>query len=143
MTAALRRGLGLALPALFAAAALTACGEVPTAEVGACINSGDFGGEEITDIPTIPCGEPHDLEVYHLSTVPDGEFPGEESLDEKAEQACLQAFEPYVGSDFSESELAINFMTPTQQAWESGDDREVICLLQSGETTGSFKGSEL
>ena len=137
------RRTGLPLAALFTAAAISGCTEVPTAEVGACLNSADFSGEEVTDIPALSCEEPHDLEVYHLSTVADGAFPGEKELEETAEQACVEAFEPYVGADFSESALAITFMTPSQRAWEAGDDREIICLLQSEETTGSLKDSEL
>lgn len=141
MNPSLRRGGGLTLIAFLAATALTGCAEVPTAEVGDCISSSAFAGEEVSEIPTTACDEPHDLEVYEVSTLPEGDYPGDDAVEELAQEACVRAFEGYVGASYEESELYINFITPSEQTWASGSDREILCLLQSEETTGSFKGS--
>ena len=137
----IRRGVGFTFVALLASATLSACADVPTAAVGECISSDDLDGDEITSLPTFSCDEPHDFEVYEVKDLPDGEFPGDDAVMDSAEELCLAAFEPYVGAEYDESELLLNFITPTQATWESDEDREVLCLLVSEETTGSFKDS--
>ena len=140
MTPIFRRGAGLAATVLLVATA-GACANVPTAAVGECLDSSELGDGEVSSLPTFPCENPHDLEVYEVANLPDGEFPGDDEVQDAAENLCVAAFEPYVGSPYAESELFINFLTPTQDTWESNDDREVICLLVSEETTESLKGT--
>ncbi len=140
VTPIFRRGAGLAATALLAAT-VSACANVPTAAVGECLNSSELGDGEVSSLPTFPCENSHDLEVYEVANLPDGEFPGDDAVQDAAEDLCIAAFEPYVGSQYAESELFINFITPTQATWESSDDREVICLLVSEESTDSLKGT--
>ncbi|WP_168211887.1 septum formation family protein [Ruania zhangjianzhongii] len=127
-------------------ASLAACGgQVATAEVGSCVNTSDFEGE-ITEIPTVDCSEEHDAQVFHLFDMDDGDFPGDDAISTAAEEQCLPAFEEFVGADYQESSLDINFIGPSQDTWDQADDREVICVLYTmdGSTsTESFEGSGL
>lgn len=128
-------------------ASLAACGsQVATAEVGACVNTTDMEGEEITEIPTVDCSEEHDAQVFFLAEMTDSEFPGREGVQAAAEEQCLPEFEGFVGTGYQESSLEINFIGPSQETWDQADDREVICFVQTmdGSTsTESFEGSGL
>ena len=136
------RGAGLTFTAVLAGSALVACAEVPTAEVGDCINSSDLADDEIDEITTVSCDEPHDLEVFHAFDLPEGDFPGEEAMSEAAEEECVGAFEDYVGLDYLDSELYITIINPTEDTWDTADDREILCVLQGEDATSSFKDSE-
>ena len=132
--------------AIGVSASLAACGsQVATAEVGACVNTSDFEGE-ITEIPTVDCSEEHDAQVFHTFDMDDGDFPGDDAISTAVEEQCLPAFEEFVGADYQESSLDINFIGPSQDTWDQADDREVICVLYTmdGSTsTESFEGSGL
>jgi hypothetical protein len=49
-------------------------------DVGECFDDweGSLTGatQEVTDVPIIDCDEPHDNEVYAISNMPSGPFPG-------------------------------------------------------------------
>ena len=106
-------------------------------------------GDCFTDPPTgdlqqveaVPCTEPHTNEVYALFDAEGGEdapFPGDAEIQSQAEDKCLgDLFTEYVGVEFNASEFGATFIAPTQDTWEELDDREVICVAQSGD------GSEL
>ena len=46
--------------------------------VGDCYQ--EEGSSEIADVPVVPCGEPHDYEVYHSFKMPDGEWPTDDVM---------------------------------------------------------------
>lgn len=99
--------------------------------MGDCFNSADLQGQEVLDLTPVPCGDDHDMEVFHKLDLPEGDFPGEDRVLEDANEACTAAFEGFVGVSFAESELEIMYLTPVEEGWSSASDREVICLLQS------------
>ncbi|MBA3531902.1 MAG: septum formation family protein [Ardenticatenales bacterium] len=112
-------------------------------EVGDCF--GDPGQDDVSTLEAVPCDQPHDNEAYHLADYPAGPnepFPGEEEIDTFAEEACVTAFEEYVGLSFQESVFQVTYLQPTEETWEDGD-REVVCTLYSdeGPLEGSMKGS--
>lgn len=117
--------------------------------IGECVNIPD--GDEISDYETVDCDEPHDAEVYALPQHPDGEdapYPGQVALEEFASERCEAEFEPYVGTDYATSAIYFTALTPTQDAWDAANDREIVCLLvgePSGagfeQLTGSKRGS--
>lgn len=133
--------------ALGVTASIAACGgQVASADVGACINSADVSGDEITDIPTVDCSEEHDAQVFFKFDMDDGDFPGNEAVSTAAQEKCIPAFGDFVGTDYQESSLDIRFIGPSQDTWDQADDREVICFLvtMDGSTsTESFEGSGL
>ena len=113
-------------------------------QVGDCFD--DPGQEIATQVPAVPCDEPHDFEAVATFDVDGGEdFPGEAAVGEDAEVGCLERFEGYVGSAYADSALFVDAITPTAESWEQGGDREVICMVfdPSGELTGSVEQSGL
>jgi hypothetical protein len=83
---------------------------------------------EISSVDATPCSEPHDFEVFHTFELTTVELPSEADLTSEAGDRCLEAFEPYVGSSYEESELDIYFMWPSPESWGAGD-RTVLCSL--------------
>lgn len=49
-----------------------------TIKVGDCFN--DQSGEQISDVPAVPCTDPHDNEVYYDLTMPAGDYPGDSAV---------------------------------------------------------------
>jgi hypothetical protein len=88
-------------------------------------------GSEVTELPAVPCEEPHGAEVIHVFDMPDGDFPGDPAVQTAVQEGCGPAFEeqPYA------ADLAydMNVFYPTQQSWEELDDREIVCVA-----TGDF-----
>lgn len=137
----IRRGAMIGATALLAGISLVGCAQPFEAEVGACLDSAGLAGE-ISELPTIDCAEEHDAEVFHKFSLPEGDFPGEAAVYEAAQAGCLEAFEPYVGTDYTESDLWITYLTPLEGSWSI--DRDVVCILQSDDpVTGSMKGTGL
>jgi len=131
--------------ALGVSASLAACSQVASVEVSSCVNTSDLEGE-VTDIPTVECTEEHDAQVFHKFDLEDGDFPGQDEVDSKAEEGCASEFEGFVGSALEESALGVNYMPPNEETWAKADDREVLCFLvtRDGSTvTESFEGSGL
>lgn len=112
-------------------------------KVGQCVQLPT--GDNITDLETTDCSALHDAEVFHLTQVTEDERPSDSELEDMGGDACLAAFEGYVGIPYEESELDYTILYPSPGSWEQGD-REIICFIISGEGTdvqlsGSMKGS--
>lgn len=117
--------------------------DVFTIAVGDCLDlSSSEMSEEVSSLPTVPCADEHDSEVYAETSLPDGEYPAD--LEDQAAQFCYDQFAPFVGLSYEESTLDVQPMTPTQYGWEEGDDRVIQCILLSPErVTGTLAGSAL
>ncbi len=102
-------------------------GDVFSLEVGQCLEDpGDRAG--IDQVEVVPCDAPHDFEVFALVDLPDGPYPGEDQVVERARDACTGRFAAYVGVEEATSALASAFLVPDEDGWEDGD-RQVVCLL--------------
>lgn len=150
-----RKTLILTLPMIVAvAAALSGCGAVSeiaatvqgktsvmSLTVGDCTNDEGSGNGEVTDVPNVPCDEPHDNEVFALIDLEADTFPGSEAVAEEADSSCIGYFETWVGSPYEETSIDIATLSPTAESWADGD-REVICLAYDleGPATGSLEG---
>lgn len=152
------RNTSLALLAAGTAASLSACGLVASVlspgggnvmelSAGDCFVESEmeaaFSGDEVTNVPLVDCSEPHDAEVFHTEDLPDGDFPGEASLDNSIDEICYgSAFANYVGVDFMDSELEVWPLVPTEEGWDMGD-QEILCyaLDSTGTVSESFEGS--
>jgi len=110
--------------------------------VGDCMLDSGTADTEVTETPTVPCGEAHDLEAYHAQDIEADEFPGIEAAQTEAEQVCYDAFAPFVGISYEESVLGYNYYVPTQGSWDAGD-REILCLIgdPQGQVTGTLAGA--
>jgi hypothetical protein len=142
-----RKGLALALLVL-AGGTLVGCGlldeEVPTAEVGECVNN-DLNGI-VEEFEVVDCNESHTGELFFKFELPDGDFPGQEAIDEAITEQCQgQEFEDFVGTPYNDSEIFVAALPPSEQTWNEADDREVLCfaVTQDGSPlTESVEGSE-
>lgn len=168
MTAIRRRAL-LPLTALVAAAALSGCGaltdavlgenpppaqraepggevtasadaDVFTLQVGDCLNyMQDEGSSEISSLPTVPCAEPHDAEIYAETTVTEEQMA---TVDDVADQYCYDQFAGFVGKSYEESVLDYSTLVPTPDGFAAGDDVVQCVIVQpDGGLTASVQGT--
>lgn len=134
--------------ALGLAATLSACGalggsQVATADLGACLVLDELGSGSVTEIPTVDCSEEHDGQIVGKFDLDDGDYPGDQAIQDGAAEGCLSAFASFVGIDYADSALMMQPIYPTQETWEQANDREILCVayLTDGMTTESFEGS--
>jgi hypothetical protein len=83
---------------------------------------------EVDSVDATPCSEPHDFEVSHTFELTTAELPSPDEIMSETSDRCLDAFEPFVGSSYEESELDVDFMWPSPESWEVGD-RTVVRSL--------------
>lgn len=108
---------------------LAACSDdtVPTAKVGDCIES---VSEVVSELPTVDCDEPHEVQVVGLIEHDGDEFPGTDAIAQEAFEECLGLFEEFVGASFLDTNLSVLPITPTQESWDEANDRESICVAR-------------
>lgn len=111
---------------------------------GDCFDLKDPADEEVTDVEAKPCNELHEFEMFHVTALPDGDYPDEDTFVGYLERECLPAFAEFVGTSYQESRLDIYWLTPTEPGWGAGD-REMQCAVfdpLDEELTESMEGSE-
>ena len=118
--------------------------------VGDCFDdTAALGAEEageVSNLPGVPCNDPHANEVYAVFAVDVDSFPGDEAMGELAFAKCLERFEGFVGTIYEESVLDITALYPSDQSWSLQDDREVVCAvyeMNANKLTGSVKDSAI
>ena len=126
---------------------ITSAGAVDAFEVrvGDCFDDGAFASTEVSELPGIPCSEPHDNEIYATFDI-QGDWPGEEQVEELASQGCYDRFAKVIGRTYEESVVDFTTIFPSQGSWKQRDDREVICVayhMEFEKLTGSIIGSGL
>ena len=89
----------------------------------------DEEGAEFDSVPTVPCTDEHDSEIYAAHLLPEGEYPGDEAVAGSAEELCYQDFQPFVGLAYEDSVLEFTTFMPTVDSWELDGDREVLCVV--------------
>ncbi|MBD7917937.1 septum formation family protein [Cellulomonas sp. Sa3CUA2] len=106
----------------------------------------------ISSVSTIPCGDPHDAEIYAETTLTEEQFRSDLALTEAgdttsptvAEQFCYDAFAGFVGTSYEESLLDYTLFSPSEEGWEQGDDVvQCILLHPDADFTGSMRDSVL
>jgi hypothetical protein len=118
--------------------------------VGDCLNDPQADGDEVFDVTTVDCAAPHDDEIYDSVILPDGDFPGAESIDASSSEACTASFGAFAGIEYADSVRLEYFpFYPTESSWKSGD-REILCAIyaldESGtptKTTGTLEGANM
>jgi hypothetical protein len=115
-------------------------------QIGDCFDE-QFGGAEVTEVPFVPCAQPHRNEVYAILDAPGGPtapYPGPSVMEMAADDQCRgRAFNDYIGRDYYLGPTLRTFaFRPSQRTWAAGD-REVICVVfdPAGPVTGSLRGS--
>jgi hypothetical protein len=106
--------------------------------VGDCVNSGQRGGSAST---VVPCGQPHDAEVYARFVLAGHRWPGGAAIGAQARQGCTARLGSYLNPQLATTVLAESYVFPDQGAWNAGV-RTVICEIRStaGKLTGSVRG---
>lgn len=117
--------------------------------VGQCFNPiEDKDDGALLAILLKDCEDEHLAEAFALFDLDHdaGEpWPGDDEVDDAAEEGCDAEFEAYVGIPFDDSEYNVSYFTPSPESWEA-DDREVLCLIEGSPRApliGSAEGTEL
>lgn len=110
-------------------------------EVGQCLPFIEWE-DEVSELPIVPCDQPHTDEVFLIFDAPDGDFPGDDALQSIATERCESAFGDFVGLPYAESELDMYWFVPTQMSWNRANDRAIQCIAFSYEdVTGTLRGA--
>ncbi|AJM77028.1 septum formation family protein [Rathayibacter toxicus] len=107
---------------------------------GDCFNDLPDKTTDVASVPTVPCTEPHDYQVFHTATLDNADkYPGDDSASEQAYALCESAFTSFVGSTPG---YDVDDLYPNADGWAMGE-RTVSCLLTklSGPSTGAFTGT--
>lgn len=102
-----------------------------------------FGESEVAELDLIPCDEPHSNEIYHGYDLPEGDYPGADDVNAQAVEECKTSFETFIGTSYDASELEVNYLVPTQDSWDTDDDRTVLCFVYdpAGDTTDTLEAA--
>ena len=124
---------------------ITSAGSVSAFEVqvGDCFDDAAFESTDVSEVPGVPCGDPHDNEVYATFDLT-GEWPGDERVEELAFEGCYDRFAGAIGRSYEESVIDYTAIYPSAGSWKQIDDREVICVayhMDFEKLTGSVIGS--
>lgn len=93
--------------------------------VGQCIQNPGEG--TVFDVENAVCTTEHWGEVFHITTITSSQMPSEDDMNDMASDACIDAFEAYVGRPYDESDLDITWYFPTRESWADGD-RTIQCI---------------
>lgn len=127
-----------------AAGEITSAGALDAFEVrvGDCFDDEAFASTEISELPALPCSEPHDNEVYATFDLI-GEWPGDERVEEMAFEGCHERFADAIGKSYEDSVIDYTAIYPSEGSWKHRNDREVICVgyhMEYDKLTGSVIG---
>jgi hypothetical protein len=109
--------------------------------VGDCLQMDELG-DVVRDVPTVDCDVRHDGEVYAAGDLQGASYPGVTRVLDLVESACVDAFEPYVGATYEDSDLDIFYLYPLERTWRV--DRGYLCIaypLDRSTLEGSVEGS--
>jgi Domain of unknown function (DUF4190)/Septum formation len=87
--------------------------------VGDCVNDLEETTAEVS-VEVVPCAQPHDAEVISSFELPEGDYPGEDSIFQVADRRCSRE----LGAVASAEPF---YFYPTEQSWGTGD-RKVNCV---------------
>jgi len=117
--------------------------------IGDCVDLAEPEADVATvtgELPARDCAEPHDGEVFAVGALPeDSAYPGRSAVTSTVFEICTGgAFEAYVGERYGPSQLDAYFLSPTAEAWRSGE-RGYVCVavtVNGDELVGTVEGSE-
>ena len=101
-------------------------------KVGDCFDSPELKGIEGDEtvmaetVTLLPCKDEHDLEVYAVLPMGEGDYPGQDAIDRRA-GGCFPAFRRFVGKPYAQSRFEVYYTFPTKQSWDLLGDRNVTC----------------
>ena len=120
-------------------------------EDGACFNRYSWVQDDRhVELDTrVPCGGPHQHEVYLRTEHParaEAPWPGDREMEAFARAQCYGAFADFVGEIYELSELELGYLTPSRTDFEHEDARfrGIHCYLlrdDGEEMVGSARNS--
>ena len=115
--------------------------DVFTLRVGDCMN--EVSEELVSEVPVVPCDQPHDEEVYFDFTLTGDEYPGDDAIQTEADDTCLVEFDRFVGLAYDSSTLDFYAYRPSEESWTQLSDRIVSCVIfdPAGQVTGTLAGA--
>lgn len=96
--------------------------------IGRCLDVDETIEAEVSELPEVPCDQPHSHEIVGIVISPESVYPGFDALEATAQARCLVEFEEYVGISPFESELFYSWLVPTLTSWDRENDRQIICV---------------
>lgn len=87
-------------------------------------------GDVVFEVEVLDCDSLHDAEMYGVYELDWDEFPGQDEVDNKGWELCLEGFEAYINFDYYDSELDVYYLTPGPESWATGD-KVVQCAAVS------------
>lgn len=114
---------------------------------GDCFDPGSGSTEEETyDVDKVPCSQKHQHEVFAVVTLPRGDFPGDDAIEDSASDKCYALQEKYAMDFWAIPEdVDVYYLVPSEDSWRFGD-REITCLFGNTDEnltlTGSLRNDE-
>ncbi|MBL3665730.1 DUF4190 domain-containing protein [Streptomyces sp. M2CJ-2] len=110
-------------------------------EEGDCFDSPDGLVGWTIEADQVPCSQEHDGEVFALVTLPDGAFPGDDSLVETADDRCYALQDGYAMDAWAlPSDVDVYHITPSRESWDYGD-RVITCVFGNRDADATLTGS--
>lgn len=126
---------------------------------GSIVEAGELGvfnfkvGDCITDLPDsgeiykatgVPCGDPHEYEVYAETFLESEDEEVPSNMSDQAQRFCYGEFTTFVGLTYEESTLELMSLYPSSDSWKGGD-KEISCLISEASAatiTASLKNAQ-
>ncbi len=105
-------------------------------EEGDCLRAPD--ADQIVQVDTVECDEPHEFEVMGTVTIGDGPYPGDQQVFETALDQCEAVFTSYMGASYPQPPWYINVFTPSAEGWDAGDRNATCLVFRYTEDFGDF-----
>lgn len=94
--------------------------------VGDCVSAPDGGSPTWT---VADCTGPHDGEVYLVHNLGEGPWPGDDAVATRADDACYESFDGYVGRSYIASAYDYAWFGPDADEWAAGEQRAVCVVV--------------
>jgi hypothetical protein len=88
-------------------------------------------------LKVVPCRQPHTFEVVARFELPDGDYPGDDTVVRLSERGCAQRL-AQLPALRDRKDLALSYLHPMQRTWHA--QRSVVCMVN---TTQPATGSAL
>ncbi|MEW1913060.1 DUF4190 domain-containing protein [Kitasatospora sp. NPDC085895] len=106
---------------------------------GECfVKLGSGKGEDLTDVETVDCSEPHYGEVYATPRFTAAAYPGKDGVVADAKKGCAETLFDYAPDSWAVPEdMEIHFFYPDAATWALDDDHYATCFLTDGSSAAT------
>jgi len=96
-------------------------------------------GSLVQMVPKTDCAQPHAGEAYAVLTMPDGNYPGDATINEW-QNKCPAELESYSPDAMADDTIGVFVLYPTAETWKQGD-RAIVCIATTKDKrSGSLRG---